>query len=520
MGDEHTGSPFDVIVIGSGIGGLACASALSRVGHKVLVLERHFVPGGLTQTFSRHGFTWDVGVHYLGEMGPEDLGRRVLDWLSGGTIAFASVGPVYDTMHFPDGFEFQYARPKEALERELKDRFASSSADIDAYFAAIAAAAAAGRAVFSGRGMPPVLAKIMRLWSGRAVDRWWGRTTEAVIQELIRDPKLRAVLVGQRSDYGPDPRIASFGIHATVTRHYFDGAYYPIHGAKDFADKLIPVIEGAGGRVRTRAEVSELLIADAAIAGVRLKDGTEVHCPLVFSDAGAHNTVMRLLPASQRDTAWVKEIASFEPSACHVQLYLGLEGDIHACGATAANHWFHDRWDFSDALWRDPAHNPVPPVLFVSFPSLKHTAVEAEPPAKHTAEIVAFTDWQVFAPWENSGIGQRPPDYGDFKRLIEERLLAEFARHFPALAPMIVAREVSTPLTFVAFTGAVHGGVYGLEPSPRRFFSDSLRARTPVPGLFLTGQDVSSAGITGAMMGGIIAAAAMEPRIMRHVPLR
>lgn len=134
--------------------------------------------------------------------------------------------------------------------------------------------------------------------------------------------------------------------------------------------------------------------------------------------------------------------------------------------------------------------------------------------------FVAWTDWAVFAPWAESRLGHRPPDYAALKRLIEERLLAQFARHFPALAPMIVAREVSTPLTSVAFTGAVHGGVYGLEASPRRFFSDSLRARTPVPGLFLTGQDVSSAGITGAMMGGVIAAAALEPRVMSHVPLR
>ncbi|MGP8164048.1 MAG: phytoene desaturase family protein [Steroidobacteraceae bacterium] len=520
MGAAGTECNFDAIVIGSGMGGLACGSALTRMGHKVLVLERHFVAGGLTQTFSRNGFTWDVGVHYLGEMGPVDMGRRVLNWLSGGAIEFASIGPVYDIMYFPDHFEFQCARPQEALERELKERFASSTAEIDAYFQAVAEATATGRALFSARAMPPVLAKLVHAWSGRAIDRWWGRTTDAVLQELVSDPKLRAVLAGQRGDYGPDPCVSSFGIHATVTRHYFDGAYYPIHGAKAFADALVPVIEEGGGQVRTRADVTELLIDKGAIAGVRLKDGTEVHCPLVFSDAGARNTVMHLLPPALRDAAWVREIASFQPSACHVQLYLGLEGDIRASGATPSNHWFHESWDLGDALWRDPEHDQVPPTLFVSFPSLKDIAQHTAMPAKHTAELVAWTDWTVFAQWEDSRIGHRPPDYAALKRVIEERLLAQFARHFPALAPMIMAREVSTPLTSVAFTGAVHGGVYGIEASPRRFFSDSLRARTPVPGLFLTGQDISSAGITGAMMGGVIAAAALEPRIMSHVPLR
>jgi all-trans-retinol 13,14-reductase len=518
MESKGTNSDFDAIVIGSGIGGLACACALTRMGHKVLVLERHFVAGGLTQTFSRNGFTWDVGVHYLGEMSPDDTGRRVLDWLSGQAIEFASIGPVYDIMHFPDRFEFQCARPQQALERELKERFASSAAEIDAYFQAVGEATAAGRVLFSARAMPPVLAKIARLWSGRAIDRWWGRSTEVVLQELISDRRLRAILVGQRGDYCPDPRVSSFGIHATVTRHYFDGAYYPIHGAKAFADALIPVIEEGGGQVRTRADVTELLIDNAAVAGVRLKNGTEVRCPLVFSDAGARNTVMHLLPPSLRDSEWVREIASFQPSACHVQLYLGLEGDIRASGATPANHWFHQTWDLGDALWRDPEHDPAPPSLFVSFPSLKEIAPRAAP-TKHTAEIVAWTDWAVFAPWEDSRVGQRPPDYGALKRVIEERLLAQFAQRFPALAPMIVAREVSTPLTSVAFTSAVRGGVYGLEASPRRFFSDSLRARTPIAGLFLTGQDVASAGITGAMMGGVIAAATLEPRIMARLSL-
>jgi all-trans-retinol 13,14-reductase len=519
MEQSNTGSNFDAIVVGSGIGGLACACALTRMGHKVLVLERHWIPGGLTQTFSRNGFTWDVGLHYLGEMGPDDAGRGVLNWLSGGAIQFASIGPVYDTMHFPDGFEFQYARPEEALKRELKDRFAGSETDIDTYFQAVGEAAACGRTVFSGRAMPDALARIVHFWHGRAIDRWWGRSTEAVLLELVRDARLRAVLAGQRGDYGPDPRVASFGIHATVTRHYFDGAYYPINGAKAFADALIPVIEGAGGTVRTRAEVTELLIERGAIAGVHLKDGTDVRCPLVFSDAGAHNTAMRLLPADMRGAAWVNEIASFRPSACHVALYLGLDGDIRSCGATPSNHWFHETWHLGDSLWRNPALERVPPGLFVSFPSLKDRASDESQHVKHTAEIVAFTDWESFAPWEDSQIGRRPPAYGDLKRLIEERLLAQFARHFPALAPMVVAREVSTPLSSIAFTGAFHGGVYGVEASPRRFLSGSLRARTPVPGLYLTGQDVASAGVTGAMMGGVLAAAAVEPRVLGHVPL-
>jgi all-trans-retinol 13,14-reductase len=95
--------------------------------------------------------------------------------------------------------------------------------------------------------------------------------------------------------------------------------------------------------------------------------------------------------------------------------------------------------------------------------------------------------------------------------------MAQFARHFPGLAPMVVARELSTPLTTFSFIGAQQGAVYGLEVSPRRFLSESLRAQTPVAGLFLTGQDVVSPGVTGAMMGGVLAAAVIEPRVYPHL---
>jgi all-trans-retinol 13,14-reductase len=514
---NDTGSRFDAIVIGSGIGGLACACALSHSGYRVLVLERHFAPGGLTQTFSRNGFKWAVGVHYLGDMGEGGAARQVLDWLSDGALRFAPAGAVYDTVHLPDGFELQFARSQAALVAELKERFPASVTQIDAFFAALAEAERAGHLLFARRAMPALLGKVFGFWRGSEIERWWGRTTDVVLAEMIADPRLRAVLAAQRGDYGPDPRESSFGIHATVMRHYMNGAYFPIGGADAFAESLVPVVVKSGGEVRTRAPVSAILVENEAVAGVRLENGTDVHCPLVLSDAGAHNTIMHLLPPRCRESEWARELLSFRPSACHIGMYLGFDGDIRACGATSSNHWFYQSLDLADALWRDPASQPVPPALYVTFPSLKHDTEGPAHDSRHTAELVTFTDWDVFSRWENSQLGRRPPDYLELKEKIRGHLLAQFAQHFPALAPLIAEIELSTPLSSVAFVGAEHGGVYGLEPSPRRFLSTHLHARTPLPGLYLTGQDVCSTGITGAMMGGVMSAAAIEPRLLTHL---
>jgi all-trans-retinol 13,14-reductase len=507
---------YDAIVIGSGIGGLACACALTRCGLKVLVLEKHYTAGGLTQTFSRKGFTWAVGLHYLGDMGEGGSARKVIDWLSGGAIRFAPSGPVYDTVHLPGEFEFQFARPQAALVAELKERFPVSAAEIDAFFTALEQAEHAGRGIFEQRAMPSLLGKAVQFLHRSEIDKWWGRTTAAVLHEMISDPYLRAVLAAQRGDYGPDPRESSFGLHATVMRHYMQGAYFPIGGADAFAAALVPVIEQGGGEVRTRSQVVSVMLENDAVVGVRLKNGTEERCARVFSDIGARNTITQLLPASVRESEWARQITALRPSACHIGMYLGFAGDIRSRGATSSNHWFYESLDIADGLWRDPVHRLSAPALYVTFPSLKHPNSDSLNDM-HTAELVTFTDWEVFSRWENSHLGQRPADYLALKETISTLLMSQFARRFPALAPLVVHTELSTPLSSIAFTAAEHGGVYGLEASPRRFLSTGLRAKTPVTGLYLTGQDVGTAGITGAMMGGMLSAAALEPRLFARI---
>ena len=124
---------WDAIVIGSGMGGMAAAAALSQVGHRVLLLEQHHTLGGLTHSFSRDGFTWDVGVHYLSEMAPGDRARALLDWLCDTPIDFAPLGSVYDTLHIGDAEPLSLTRPYEAQERDLKDRFPDHVEEIEAW---------------------------------------------------------------------------------------------------------------------------------------------------------------------------------------------------------------------------------------------------------------------------------------------------------------------------------------------------------------------------------------------------
>ena len=154
MTAKRSVSEFDVIVIGSGMGGMTTAAALSRLDHRVLLLEQAQMIGGLTHSFTREGFTWDVGLHYCGTFGHDQRAGKILNWLSGGTIEFQSVGTIYDTLHFPDDFDISVGRPVEAYKMELKDHFPENAAEIDAYFEALLSAEEAGHMVGAERAMP------------------------------------------------------------------------------------------------------------------------------------------------------------------------------------------------------------------------------------------------------------------------------------------------------------------------------------------------------------------------------
>lgn len=506
----------DAIVIGSGMGGLSCAAALAKTGHRVTVVEQHHTAGGLTQTFARHGFRWDVGVHYLGEVGPKGPLQPLLDWLSDGAIRFASLGEIYDVAHFPDGIALAIPRTEAAYRQALVDIFPDAGAEIDAVLAAMAEAQALGPSLFAQRAMPHLLAKLVGLRHARDIRKYWGRSSAEVLATLVNDPRLRAVFLAQKDNYGGVPaREISFGLEAMVTRHYFDGAYYPIGGARSFARGLIPVIEAAGGKVRLNAKVDRLLMQGESAAGVRLADGSDLRAGAVFSAIGAPGTV-RLLPEALQRSAWAEEIVSFRPSVTHVALYLGFEGDALANGATRANQWFRSTWDIDESVW-NPETDAEPPGLFISFPSLKDPDHDPGPHQRHTAEVVAPVAWTPFARWQDSTLGERPEGYSAFKTDLETRLMAGFARRFPDLAPLVVARELSTPLTNAAYIGSAQGAMYGIEVSPRRFTSDALRPKTPVPGLYLAGQDVVSPGVTGTMIGGVLAASTYDRKVRAHL---
>ena len=516
---------WDTLVIGSGIGGLTAAAALAREGQRVLVLEQHDILGGMTQTFARQGFSFGTGLHYLtGVTAPgDDEARfaRLLNTLGDGTLRFQPLPDRFDLVRLihPDGTEtrFAYGAPEADNWARLKAQFPAEGAAIDAYADQYEQARRSINTMMALHGVPRPAATLMRWVLGRRLQRRADVTLAEALAH-VRDPQLRAILAARGGDYGLPPSHAPLVLHALVMGSYAEGgAGYPIGGPARLAESLAAGVWNAGGELRTGARVAQLLVEDGRAVGVRLADGREERAPHIVSAMGALNTIAALPDGVAAD--WRASIRRHEPSCAYMTLYLGFSGaadELRALGFDGANHWIYDGQALGCApdpealLWQCPTDTDAP-ALYVSFGGLNDPEQAHAP----TAEVIALCDWRFFATWRDSSLGQRPPDYEATKEWIEDRLLSQFKRLFPALKNRIAYHELSTPLTQAAYALAPEGAMYGLACTPARLLDPALHVRTPVPGLLLAGQDVASLGIEGAAMGGFMAAATLKPALWK-----
>ncbi|EDO43555.1 predicted protein [Nematostella vectensis] len=524
----------DAVVIGSGIGGMTCASLLAKTGKKILVLEQHDQAGGCCHTFHEKGFEFDSGIHYIGEMMSNSAIKFLIDQITDGQLLWSPLEKHYDTVAIGDMAKpklFPIMSGREEFRNALYEKFPKEKKAIDQYIVLLKEARKNMVGLVTIKSLPKWLGNLLiRTGLVHYVTGYFKMSAKSlthVLNELTSDKDLKAVLAYCFGDYGTLPADASFAMHATLVNHFLYGCAYPRGGASEIAFHIIRSLQKNNSTILVRANVKQILLDETtgSVKGVRVekKSGDiDIYAPLVVSGAGFFNTYKKLLPQSVSPLKQVlSETRGIQHGIGAMSVYVGLHGTKEELGLKARNMWAFTGNDLDSicseylGLDGDAAGNEDIPLLFISFPSTKDPEWDKRHPGKSTCTIITLARYEWFEQWENERVMKRGADYELRKQRIGKRMWEQTCRFFPNLEDKVEYFDVGSPVSNNYYIASPRGEIYGIDHNVERFSPESavnLRPETAIPGLYLTGQDVLSCGFAGAMFGGLFTASTILNR--------
>ena len=505
---------WDAVIIGSGISGLTTARLLADAGKRVLVLEKHFKFGGYTHTFKRNNYEWDVGIHYIGGNlhKPNSFLRRLFDYVSSGNLHWARMDDIYDRIVFPDK-TYDFVSGKEAFIDKMINYFPQEEKVIHKYMDLVNQIVKKSLSYYTNKAIPGLLGSLTYPLMSKPFLEYAGRNTRDVLKELGCSIELMGVLTGQWGDYGLPPAQSSFGVQAMVARHYREGGNYPVGGARMIAETVIPGIQSRGSKVVLSTGVEEILTHKGNAFGVRLENGDEIKAKMVISSACIKNTFEVLLKDDRRGSNGPVALDQVQPSSGYYCLHIGLDKSATDLGLNKANLWVYPDYDHDLNLKNYLDDNDQPyPVVFISFPSAKDPSWDKNHPNTSTIEVITVAEFSKHKKWENKEWKNRGDEYEALKESISQNLLDVLYQQTPEAKGHVDYYELSTPLTSRDLANYKEGELYGINHTPERFKQKWLKPQTPIKNLYLTGQDIVTAGVSAALMSGVITASSILKR--------
>lgn len=479
---------FDVLVIGSGMGGLSAALLLLREGFKVCVVEQHYRPGGCLHRFFRKRVPFDTGFHYLGGLDEGGTLNQYFKFL--GVRDRLSIHHLdedgFDVLRFP-GYEFRIPAGWAPFVQRLEEEFPTEKAAIHKFAVACQEVCRESFAYSFTRPKEDELGKYGNVTLG------------AFLRSVEASERLRAVLCGQSFLYGVPPERTPLELHAHVVDSMLQGPCGIDGGGEALAQVMVKAIKEHGGVVRTRTPVTHLELSDGKITAAHVPKGEPIRARMFISNAHPHHT-LDLLPPGAFKPAYVNRVRDMKNGiACVAGYFLSSS---EQSPRRNYNMYINPSFDIDRTYQanRFGEGQTDEKAVFVTFPSDR----EKTWPFPRMVLSLGIMPWSEVAPFESSRTGARSDAYRALKEKHGAALQRSIEEYLPDHAGHLKVAEISTPLTNRDYTRTAEGAMYGLEHSVDRWGKYALGTRTKIPNLLLTGHSVLMPGVVGVTIGAFI----------------
>jgi all-trans-retinol 13,14-reductase len=478
---------FDVIIIGSGLGGLLCGCMLAREGLGVCILEKQGRPGGNLLTFTRNGRIFETGMHYIGALGPGQTLARY--WNYAGLMDKLSLQQLdadcFDRIVYGDR-EFPLAQGATNFVDQLLPYFPARKKQIQEYIDTL------------GEVVSAFPLYNLELPGNHREHRYTSLSIREHLSQIAGESgsggpvSLSSVLAGNNFLYAANS-LAPLHVASLISHSFISGAYRIIGGSEQVASELVASLRAQGGTLLTRHEVTGIHREEGKFV-ITAANGNRLQAEKVISGIHPATTMSMISPGMVRP-AFRRRIETLQNTAAPFILFLGIRPGTFPY--LNHNYYYHAASD----PWKEPdAVGPAWPSMYL----LSTGCSMSRQQFADTVTILTYMRYEEVARWADTKTGNRGNDYLGFKEERSEKLLKLVSGRFPELAGAIEHMDAATPLTCRDYTGIPEGSLYGIRKSWHDPLLTTVMPRTKIPGFYFTGQNTNLHGALGVTIGAVM----------------